>query len=452
MVTKNQVKVMWMKQLKIKDNQYNLKTEFADVNAITDAVADKTFEQLEREGIFVFPEVINDADDISSDQMILQSYNDMYVSGNVMGFLGVGDQRLVIESRFSSGDEDYLFQYLLKRVMDFPNIVDLETKAKQDNGMFNLLVFLFPYYLKKAARKGAFKTYIRREYNDGNVKGIIDVARHIRNNTPFIGNIAYSQREYSYDNYLMELVRHTVEYIKAKPYGSRLLQSAKDEVKLVIDSTPAYRPADRRDIIEDNKKNTIRHAYYHEYRDLQRLCILILQNEKQQMGYGKRKVYGILFDGAWLWEEYVNSLVEDYFYHPMNKARKDKQWLFRSNKGRNKGPIYPDFIGKDDENRVIADAKYKPIENIGNQDYLQVLAYMFRFDAKRAFFFYPEASGQNDKKLWLNKGSSFEDNVAARKDICLTKHGLIIPQNAGSYKEFENQIRFNESRFLEIFM
>lgn len=57
--------MMKMKRLKIKDNQYNLKAEFADVDGITDAVADKTFEQLEREGIFVFPEVIKDADDIS---------------------------------------------------------------------------------------------------------------------------------------------------------------------------------------------------------------------------------------------------------------------------------------------------------------------------------------------------------------------------------------------------
>lgn len=439
--------MMKMKQLKIKDNQYNLKSEFADVDGITDAVADKTFEQLERDGIFVFPEVIKDADDISRKQMILQSYNDMYVSGNVMGFLGVGNQRLVIESRFSSGNEDYLFQYLLNRVMEFPNLVDLETEAKQDSGMFNLLVFLFPYYLKKAARKGAFKTYIRREYNDGNVKGTIDVARHIRKNTPFVGNIAYSQREYSYDNYLMELVRHTVEYIKAKPYGSRLLKSANDEVKLVVDSTPAYRPADRRDIIEDNKKNIIRHAYYHEYRNLQRLCILILQNEKQQMGCGKHKVFGILFDGAWLWEEYVNSLIQDFFYHPMNKAGKYKQWLF----GGNIGLVYPDFIGWDDGCRVIADAKYKPIGNIGNSDYLQVLAYMFRFDAKKAFYLYPEAAGQNDKELWLNKGSSFEGNVSARDDICLIKHGLKIPQNTETYEEFEEQIHSSEIEFVDVF-
>lgn len=436
-----------MNPLKIKDNQLKLKTDFADVKAITDVIADKTFEQLEKDGIFVFPEIIKDADDISRNQMVLQSYNDMYVSGNVMGFLGVGEQRLVIESRFSIG-EDYLFQYLLNKVMDFPNLVDLEANANQDNALFNLLVFLFPLYLRKAARKGAFKTYIRRQYNDANVRGTIDVARHIRMNTPFVGKIAYSQREYSYDNYLMELVRHTIEYIKAKPYGRRLLQSAKDEVKLVVDSTPDYSPRDRSKIIEDNKKNTIRHAYYHEYRDLQRLCILILQNEKQQMGYGKRKVYGILFDGAWLWEEYVNSLVEDYFYHPMNKAGKDKQWLFSGNVGL----IYPDFISRDTNERVIADAKYKPIGNIANHDYLQVLAYMYRFDAKRAFYFYPEASDNEDKDLWLNQGSSFEDDVTARKDICLTKHGLIIPQDADSYKEFENQIRINESRFLEIFM
>ena len=434
-----------MNPLTIKDNKLILKTDFYDVRDITAVIADKTFEQLEKDGIFVFPEIIKDADDISRDQMVLQSCNDMYATGNVMGFLGTGNQRLIIKSRFSDG-EDYLFQYLLNKVMYFPNMVDLETDAKQDNALFNLLVFLLPHYLKKAARKGAFKTYIRKQYNDSNVRGTIDVARHIRRNTPFIGNIAYSQREYSYDNYLMELVRHTIEYIKAKPYGGRLLNSAKDEVKLVVDSTPDYSPGDRRKIIEDNKKNTIRHAYYHEYRDLQRLCILILQNEKQQMGYGKRKVYGILFDGAWLWEEYINTLVEDYFYHPMNKAGKDKQWLFKGNIGL----IYPDFIGKDANNRIIADAKYKPISNISGHDYLQVLAYMFRFDAKKAFYFYPEATDESDKELWLNKGSTYEEDVVPRDDICLIKHGLRIPQNAENYDTFVKRIKESEDDFKSV--
>ena len=41
------------------------------------------------------------------------------------------------------------------------------------------------------------------------------IAQHIKMNTPFIGKIAYSQREFSFDNHLMQLVRHTMLQGKA---------------------------------------------------------------------------------------------------------------------------------------------------------------------------------------------------------------------------------------------
>ena len=145
-----------MKLLKIKDNSQQKKDAFSDIGTLTSKIADKTLEQLEREGVFVFPEIVKDAEDITRDQMIIQSVNDTYRSGNVMGFLGCGDERLIIESRFSK-ENDFFFEYLLDKVMDVPNIVDLETDANQDNRLFNFLLFLFPYYLKTAMRKGLFK-------------------------------------------------------------------------------------------------------------------------------------------------------------------------------------------------------------------------------------------------------------------------------------------------------
>jgi 5-methylcytosine-specific restriction endonuclease McrBC regulatory subunit McrC len=397
--------------------------------------------------VFVFPEFVVDAEDITRDQMIIQSVNDSYRFGNVMGFLGCGDERLIIESRFSSQDDDFFFQYLLDRVLDFPNIVDLESDANQDNRLFNFLLFLFPYYLKTAMRKGLFKKYIRHRYNDGNVKGTIDIARHIEKNTPFIGNVAYSQREFSYDNSLMELVRHTIEFIKAKPYGNHLLVKVKDEVKLVIDATPSYEVYDRQKVIDQNKKSAVRHAYFREYLALQRLCLLILRHQKHQIGSGSKQIYGILFDGAWLWEEYVNSLIDDIFYHPMNKGGKGAQRLF----GGNIGLIYPDFISRDKETRIIADAKYKPIDNIGNRDYLQVLAYMFRFDAKAGYYLYPESEGSEDLQLWMNRGSTYESNVSPRDDISITKHGLKIPADAPDYSGFVSRMAAYEQEFMKTF-
>ena len=436
-----------MKLLKIKDNSQQKKDAFTHIRNLTNKIADKTLEQLEREGVFVFPETVKGAADITQDQMILQSVNDTYRSSNVMGFLGYGDERLIIESRFCGEGEDYFFQYLLDKVLDFPNIVDLESDADQDNRLFHFLLFLFPYYLRSAMRKGLFKKYIRHNYNDGNVKGAIDVARHIEKNTPFVGNIAYTQREFSYDNNLMELVRHTIEFIKRKPYGNNLLVRVKDEVKLVIDATPGYAPYDRQKIIEHNKKNTVRHAYFREYLALQRLCLLILRHQKHQIGTGSRQIYGILFDGAWLWEEYIDSLIEDTFYHPMNKSGTGAQRLFNGNIGL----IYPDFISRNSEARIIADAKYKPIDNIGNRDYLQVLAYMFRFDAKAGYYLYPESEGTDDLKLWMNRGSTYEENVVPRDDISITKLGLKIPIDAQNYSEFTAKMKVQEQEFTSVF-
>lgn len=436
-----------MRQIRIKDNSFHDKESFSSIPNLLSLIADKSLEKLDREGVFIFPEFIKDAEDVAKDQKILESYNDTYRTGNIMGFIGYGNEQMIIESRFSSSGQDFFFQYLLERVLDFPNIVNFESSTSQEERIFSLFVFLFPYYLKTALRKGIFKTYMRNKYNDSRVKGTIDIARHIKVNTPFTGSIAYNLREYSYDNYLTQLVRHTIEFIRKKSYGSLLLSKVKDEVKLINNATENYRFQDRLDIIEENKKNIVRHAYYREYRNLQQLCLLILQHQKHQVGFGVKRIYGILFDGAWLWEEYINLLVEPYFHHPMNKVGKGRQYLFDGNLG----VVYPDFIGRDTANRVIADAKYKPMDNIGNKDYLQLLAYMFRFEAKKGFFLYPEIEEICIKNYILNRGTTYDSDVSPRIENII-KLGLRIPIGCISYSNFVLSIGENEKFFISYFI
>ena len=75
-----------MKQLKIKDNSRNIKDRFNEIPHLVNSIADKTLGELEKEGIFVFPESVKEADDLSDDQMILRTINDDYCSGNVSQF------------------------------------------------------------------------------------------------------------------------------------------------------------------------------------------------------------------------------------------------------------------------------------------------------------------------------------------------------------------------------
>ena len=425
---------------KVKDNTTYITSRFSCNQCIVSNILNKSLNQLDAEGLFIFPEAIKKVEDLTRDQMILQEFNGKYRTGNVMGFIGYGKERLIIQSRFCNDKEDYFLSYLLERVLNIPNIVSLDADTSSDKRLLNFLLFIFPKYLENAIRKGLYKQYIHKKYNDTNIKGKIDIPRHLTKNTPFIGSIAYSQRLFSYDNILMELIRHTIEFIKSKSYGSIILSDIKEELKLIVNATQSYRTCDRQKIIEQNKKNPIRHAYFREYSALQRLCILILKSEKHDIGSGIQNSYGILFDGAWLWEEYINILLSSHFYHPKNKSKFGAQQLFSDGKGL----IYPDLISKSTDPRLIVDAKYKPIENIRGRDYLQVLAYMYRFDASKGYYIYPDSEGQVPLVLNLNKGSTYENNVSARDDVNIIKLGFKIPNKSADYDDFKMQIHESE--------
>ena len=98
-----------MKLCKIKDNSQIKKVEFSDIENLTRKIADKTVEQLEFEDIFVFPEITKNSAGLTKEQMILETVNDTFRSGNLMGFLGCSDERLIIESRFCGENEDWFF-------------------------------------------------------------------------------------------------------------------------------------------------------------------------------------------------------------------------------------------------------------------------------------------------------------------------------------------------------
>ena len=90
---------------------------------------------------------------------------------------------------------------------------------------------------------------------------------------------------------------------------------------------------------------------------MQKICLKILRHEKITFGKEKDKVYGLLFDGAWLWEEYLNTILKENFIHPENKTGKHRHYLFENNIQS----IFPDFISKV-EPKSVGDAKYIPLD------------------------------------------------------------------------------------------
>ena len=248
-------------------------------------------------------------------------------------------------------------------------------------------------------RQGLFKQYQQKRYNDANVRGVINVSRHIRENIPFRGTVSYDTREHSYDNNITQLIRHTIEYIRQKPLGRQILQNDADTISCasqIVLATPSYAQTNRQKVIHANVRPTI-HPYFVDYTPLQRLCMQILRHETIKYGKEKDKVYGILFDGAWLWEEYLATLLAElHFHHPENKLKKGGFPMFNRPEydevfSKNSRRLYPDLYHKNNDSiDFILDAKYKHLNNgVGREDLYQVVSYMYCSKAPFGGYLYP---------------------------------------------------------------
>lgn len=423
-------------------------------------IANKTIGDLQTESsILVFPPKVEETDDQIKDSVIftLKEGEDSFSleTGNIMGFIGRNDTELNICSRFThrvdgnlSEKNDFFLHYMLEKVCHV-NLTNLKSTRTPDK-IFDFLPFLFPQYLTMALKQGLYKEYQTKEYNDSNVRGVIDVNRHIRFNIPANGKIAYRTREYSFDNPITELVRHTIEYMRANNTFKHILsrdEETKDAVAKIDNATPLYNRMERNKILSKTSK-AIKSPYFYKYRDLQKICRMILLREKIRYDSSENKIYGILFDGAWLWEEYLATMLKEKgFVHPENKKGNGIVHPFTD---KRLGRFYPDFYRPKEGTKlseeladVILDAKYKNFDehNPPADDIAQMISYIHVMDAKKGSFVYPS---KNENESGIN----WTIRPFAKQTALMMTTPFYIPQDAENYCDFVNEINKSEKQII----
>ena len=427
-------------------------------------------------GLLVWPNSFQECNDELKDQYIFRLLEkekntvDILSTGNIVGFIGYKGTDIRIHSRFSSTiwkkneGRDYFLYYMLSKVLSI-NFFNLYTSSAQDEAVFDYLWFFFPKFLKEALSQGMFKKYVYNEYNDANIRGVIDVNRHIRLNIPANGKIAYRTREFSYDNCVTQLVRHTIEFIHRKPFGTAILHNDPETescVQQVIQATPTFQLQQRQAVINDNLRPIV-HPYYTKYAALQKLCLRILRHEK--MSYDSKtndnKIHGILIDAAWLWEEYVACVLAERGHSLKHYTRKSNYHLFRKANGQPFQQIIPDYY---DGDKVVADAKYIPLHRYDHLDadrasavYYKTIMYMYRFNTQKGFLFHPcskqDAENEREKDLInydeLNGIVTCNYQIEDRTDCNLYKVGIVI-NDATNYSDFKQLMGKTEEAFVDI--
>ena len=371
---------------------------------IEQTIASKSVNELikKNSSLLVFPDSFGkEIKDKKILTLIKENGTEKLKAHNIAGFIGIEKDgksvSISITSRFDHSDKQYFLQYMLSKVFSI-YLFDLPTGAEKESIWEFLLYSIFLGLLKKALAKGIYKEYVIKRYNDARVRGVIDINRFIKQDIPFLGKIAYNVREHSFDNRITQLIRHTIEHITSTEFFN-LLRRDHESVKainLIREITPGYSVRERQELIRQNRKPVI-HPYYTDYEDLRKICLQILSY--QGLGYEQKKdlkVYGILFDVAWLWEEYINTLLQPLgFEHPKNIEKIGRQYLFNKiNKAypETYAHIYPDFYYKQNDKSFVLDTKYKRLnsDKISKDDLYQIITYMYIFKASKGVFVYPK--------------------------------------------------------------
>ena len=428
-------------------------------------------------GVLVLPYALDSSIDDTKDEWVLWEYNDIKQelhTQNLVGFIGYTNEKgkttnFSIGSRFSSFSpsscklpkneknvlsKDYFLLYLLQKTLGITLFDSLKSDSSNDcDSALDFLFLFFPSLFKKALSQGMFKQYVHRQYNDANIRGVINVNRHIRFNIPANGKVAYHTREFSYDNPVTQLIRHTVEYLKRHRFGKSVLTGDAEMrgfVQQIIQATPSYDASQRQQVIARNIR-PIAHPLYTQYAMLQQLCLRILRYERLSYGgnNNNEKIHGVLIDMNWLWEEYLAQILSEKtnFGHYTRKTPFD---LLDKEDENGFQKIIPDYLGEDKNgNKIVADAKYMFLNKSDHLNaekamavYYKTIMYMYRFKSKIGLLLYPYKSEHKDSGSEI----PFVKYGIEETDGKLYKIGLEIPQGSTT---FVNDIHVNEEKFVD---
>ena len=326
-----------------------------------------------------------------------------------------------ILSRFDKGENNFFLNYLLSKVYDFA--LGTESVSAQRSSLLEILLdIIFVRRLGEASGAGLLRHYREFRNNDWNFKGSLDLARHIRENIPLMHGIAYRKREIDLDVPVNRMILKAALTVNRRHpgffEGNRDAADALRQLRMGVTEERDLRMV----LSHRDCREPVTHPFFREvWEPLRQIAKMILEDEQWTLfpeETTEDEVSGIVFDGAWLWEEYIATVLKSAgFRHCVRGGTGDENGvpMFKDGNAR----FYPDFYkdGEDVSKRIVLDAKYKRANpNGARNDVHQVLCYLLLTGAKLGGLVFPPVDNkcEDAEARTAAENGNVADNVEQR--------------------------------------
>lgn len=300
-----------------------------------------------------------ESDDTGQTPVIFEEKAGTFWTRQYIGLFEYQGHRIFICSRFDRGNpEPFFLWYLIGHFLG-ESIVTLDDIGSTDQNDFfdGLLALRLAIQIRRAQKHGGLRAYRSFARNDSQVRGVIDIPRHIRENMEQDnGRIAYRTQTYSLDNDWNVLFLHATHAAGRRcPDLMRRLQRRLPEYTSalrIIEQAVSNRetPGVRQVLARTERKIT--NPVYQNWEPARVAARDILRRTESAPGENRASIVtGVFLDSGFLWERLLEDRLFAGAKKPFTQQSRDVLDGHLT--------IRPDFYFS--SQGTVLDAKYRPV-------------------------------------------------------------------------------------------
>ncbi len=262
-------------------------------------------------------------------------------------------------------DQDAARQLLVKMLVELADSPFFEGTAADleayDMPIFELLLRCYLEHVTTIVRKGIARTYVTCEDNLVYLRGKLQLSEHIRRNSYNASRVYCEFDEYDIDRPINRLIKSAlliVHKLSREPANQQRCR----ELLFWFDGVPGTTDP-RIDF-----RRVLRDRLVQHYAPAMPLCRLILYNLNPLTQQGDNQVVSMLFPMETVFESYVGAKLPHQFREWHVSPQASGKALIEEHLARKMFNLYPDFLFTQASTRVIADTKWKLIDETDRSD------------------------------------------------------------------------------------
>ena len=371
-------------------------------------------------------------------------------SGLYAGVIFIPSKNGVIEFHI----EPRYGRVLLNRMLNVANHIFMDAgflsaeKTKDNDDCFKYIIeYLFLHSYEKARLVGYPRQYVQIKSQLKKYKGSLDVAKHIKQDIPFKGELSLLHREQVIPQELIDVLYTTLRCLHKSAYNATKIKQFEQELKPMFSG----RRLKKGDVQRAQKNKSIQNPLYTSFKKVLKYAEIILKhyNISYDENSNDSSIKGYLIDSSELWEIYLENLMKNNFpdwnvsgQHEIDFYKKTTFF------GRT---LMPDLVLQKENKIAVFDAKFKVMrgrqKDVDLSDLRQIHTYAGFFSKENdlvvAGLIYP---------CERERSENWESRIYSRtlNETKFVVEGINVEKiQTGDYaKDFENLVK-EESLFVE---